>query len=225
MKGADLRKTVASCVIGAGCVVGMPALAHAQAATAAAAKDATRADERNNDHSNDHNTRTPIKHVIYIIGENRTFDHIFATFVPREGQSVWNLLSEGIIKANGRPGPNFDKARQWQATDTKTFSLHPEKTSPFGTLPSINTDGAPTKAPFSSIIAVRDTEPALLHRNDVLLTTGGTGQAGDVVDTRFPAALPNGPFDISRYTSYDSYTSSPVHRFYQMWQQADCDMK
>ena len=25
------------------------------------------------------NTRTPIKHVIVIVGENRTFDHIFAT--------------------------------------------------------------------------------------------------------------------------------------------------
>ena len=27
-------------------------------------------------------TRTPIKHVIIIIGENRTFDHIFATYTP-----------------------------------------------------------------------------------------------------------------------------------------------
>ena len=28
-------------------------------------------------------TRTPIKHVILIIGENRTFDHLFATYQPR----------------------------------------------------------------------------------------------------------------------------------------------
>lgn len=28
-------------------------------------------------------TRTPIKHVIVLIGENRTFDHIFATYVPK----------------------------------------------------------------------------------------------------------------------------------------------
>jgi len=28
--------------------------------------------------SNDSHTKTPIKHVIVIIGENRTFDHIFA---------------------------------------------------------------------------------------------------------------------------------------------------
>src|ERR1043165_906985 len=42
-------------------------------------------------------TVTPIKHVIVIIGENRTFDHVFATYEPRDGQSVSNLLSKGIV--------------------------------------------------------------------------------------------------------------------------------
>ena len=32
--------------------------------------------------TNDGNTTTPIKHVIVIIGENRTFDHLFATYQP-----------------------------------------------------------------------------------------------------------------------------------------------
>ena len=32
--------------------------------------------------SADSRTRTPIKHVIVIIGENRTFDHLFATYKP-----------------------------------------------------------------------------------------------------------------------------------------------
>lgn len=36
---------------------------------------------------------SPIRHVIVIIGENRTFDNIFATYKPPDGQSVWNLLS------------------------------------------------------------------------------------------------------------------------------------
>jgi phospholipase C len=45
---------------------------------------------------NDQNTTTPIKHVIVIIGENRSFDHVFATYEPKSGQKVWNLLSEGI---------------------------------------------------------------------------------------------------------------------------------
>jgi phospholipase C len=27
-------------------------------------------------------TKSPVKHVIIIVGENRTFDHIFATYKP-----------------------------------------------------------------------------------------------------------------------------------------------
>ena len=62
-------------------------------------------------------TATPIKHVIVIIGENRSFDHVFATYVPKGNQKVWNLLSQGIVKADGTPGPNFDKAHQRAAVD------------------------------------------------------------------------------------------------------------
>jgi phospholipase C len=60
-------------------------------------------------------TATPIKHVIVLIGENRTFDHVFATYLPQGRDSVQNLLSEGIINANGSPGWNFSKAAQFQA--------------------------------------------------------------------------------------------------------------
>ena len=56
-------------------------------------------------------TRTPIKHVIVIIGENRTFDHVFATYKPKQGESVDNLLSKGIVNEDGTPGPNFCLAR------------------------------------------------------------------------------------------------------------------
>src|SRR5271154_196841 len=65
-------------------------------------------------------TTTPIKHVIVIIGENRSFDHVFATYVPKPGESVNNLLSEGIITLDGsknaHPGPNFEKAHQLAAS-------------------------------------------------------------------------------------------------------------
>src|SRR5271169_747957 len=56
---------------------------------------------------NDQNTTTPIKHVIVIIGENRSFDHVFATYRPHGGQTVRNLLSPKIINVDGTPGPNF----------------------------------------------------------------------------------------------------------------------
>ena len=60
-------------------------------------------------------TASPIKHVIIIVGENRSFDHLFATYVPKNRhERVLNLLSQGIIKADGSPGPNFAKAHQFQ---------------------------------------------------------------------------------------------------------------
>src|SRR3982750_4206923 len=60
-------------------------------------------------------TTTPIKHVIIIVGENRSFDHLFATYVPRHrNERVQNLLSEGIVNADGSPGRNFAKARQYE---------------------------------------------------------------------------------------------------------------
>jgi len=46
-------------------------------------------------HSNDGKTESPIKHVIVIIGENRTFDHIFATYEPREGRTCRQSALQG----------------------------------------------------------------------------------------------------------------------------------
>ena len=84
--------------------------------------------------SRDSATKSPIKHVIVIIGENRSFDHVFATYVPRRGQTVHNLLSEGIIQLdankNAIPGPNFRKAQQLSASDLggqDAFLLSPPK--------------------------------------------------------------------------------------------------
>ena len=71
---------------------------------------------------NDGETASPIKHVIVIIGENRSFDHVFATYVPKSGQTVDNLLSKGIVKLDAKlnaiPGPHFHKAQQLAATDS-----------------------------------------------------------------------------------------------------------
>src|SRR6202171_655550 len=62
-------------------------------------------------------TASPIKHVIIIVGENRSFDHLFATYVPKSrDERVLNLLSQHIIKANGSPDEKFDRAHQFQVT-------------------------------------------------------------------------------------------------------------
>ena len=59
-------------------------------------------------------TTSPIKRIIVLIGENRTFDHTFGTYVPTMGQSVANLLSMGIVNIDGSPGPNFTLSQQFQ---------------------------------------------------------------------------------------------------------------
>ena len=62
-------------------------------------------------------TASPIKHVIIIVGENRSFDHLFATYRPKsDDERVLNLLSERIVKNDGSPNENFDRAHQFQIT-------------------------------------------------------------------------------------------------------------
>lgn len=137
------------------------------------------------------NTTTPIKHVIVIIGENHTFDNVFGAFRPKNGQTVSNLLSKGIITASGDAGPNVGLAAQQTASDTTTYQLDPKKTGAYTTLPQPN-------------------------------TTYALGQPLDVPDPRFPANLPNAPFQITKYVPYlNSFIGDPLHRFYQMWQQVD----
>ena len=80
-------------------------------------------------------TTTPIKHVVVIIGENHSFDNVFATYQPPRRQKIWNLLSEGIITKSGAPGPNFGQARQLTASNTKTYSLTPKITGAYTPLP------------------------------------------------------------------------------------------
>jgi phospholipase C len=135
-------------------------------------------------------TATPIKHVIIVVGENHTFDNLFGTYQPRSGRSIANLLSRGIVRADGSPGEHFDLGAQMIGRDTERYHAVTPSTAAYTTLPQ----------PY---------------------TTYGIGLPQGVPDTRFPADLPNGPYQISRYVPYAAYTGDPVHRFFQMWQDRD----
>jgi len=172
-------------------------------------------------------TTTPIKHVIVIIGENRTFDHIFATYKPRHGEHVSNLLSKGIVNEDGTPGPNFFLATQSSATDTAAdgYRLTPSGNTPYSVLPPVLAGGY-TTPPFPDAATAKQFENGLPDDYYKYLASGGTGLSHGDVDTRIPNAttLPPGPFQLTSKTHpYDSYDNSPVHRFYQMWQQSDCN--
>jgi phospholipase C len=196
-----------------------------------------------NQDADNQNTETPIKHVIVLIGENRTFDHLFATYVSPSGDSVKNLLSEGIIRADGTPGKNFSKAAQFQAVPpfkTQFFiSLNDSEKAPYDILPVPTLNFAtltpifPVGTPLSLLAAV---EPSLDSDDLTLLETGGaaagTGATQDFelpdTDTRVENFdhLPNGPFPLAgTKLPYDSYTGDTTHRLFEMWQQSDCNIR
>ena len=154
-------------------------------------------------------TTTPIQHVIVVIAENHTFDAIYGAYQPKSGNSIRNLLSKGIINADGSPGPHFSLAAQKQASGSMTYTLYPSRTSAYTYLPQPMQTG---------------------------IFGGNLQSLGTNPDSRFPTTLPNGPFQISKYVPYaitptsntlpaivaattSTFSADPVHRFFQMWQQ------
>jgi phospholipase C len=202
-------------------------------------------------HYGDSQTNTPIKHVIVIIGENRSFDHVFATYLPKSGETVRNLLSEGIIALDGNknaiPGPHFDKAHQLAATATDTFLLNPPKQEfPKNQLPAPLVGGPsgangyfsganpcnvePPAVPLSALDCALQTESGLVDATYYqALVSGGTLQSSHTPDQRINnvETLPAGPFQLTNNSAFDynAYAASPVHRFYQMWQQLNCSVE
>ena len=78
---------------------------------------------------------TPIQHVIIIVGENHSFDNLFGTYRPRPGQTVDNLLSKGIVTANGNPGRNFARARQRIGLSQNVYTAETASVGAYQTLP------------------------------------------------------------------------------------------
>jgi phospholipase C len=182
-------------------------------------------------------TATPITHVIVLIGENRTFDHLFATYVPTSKDSVSNLLSKGIINADGTPGPNFAITQQRKALppfSTEYYiSLTDKQKGTYKKLPVPTLNFAPTKPifpPGTPLALLAAVEPSLEKKDLHLLTTGAATEFKQTFvlpdpDTRVQNYndLPDGSFALQgTELPYDSYTGDTTHRLFEMWQQSDC---
>jgi phospholipase C len=175
-------------------------------------------------------TASPIKHVIIIVGENRSFDHLFATYVPkRKNERVLNLLSEGIINADGTPGPNFAKAHQFKIVSTpnggKFFSSADLANKElYATLPAPDLNGV-QNPPAAALLSLGG-DPGLAPQDQFLMGTGGTGLPfNEGPDTRIPNInnLPPGPFQLTGPNlAFDAYAGDTVHQYFQMVQQVDC---
>jgi phospholipase C len=223
--------------------LGLCTLAIAQLSLGATFANAAAAAAKNNDGK----TTTPIKHVIVIIGENRSFDHVFATYVPKSGDSIDNLLSKGIVQLDANKhaiaGPNFDKAQQLSARDvggSDSFLLNPPK-EPYANnvmpaplvggpkvsyIPNECAAGTPIEQCAASLTLAKQSETGLPDADYIDLLTGGTGQTSKTPDDRISNVndLQAGPFQLTNGSTflYDAYSASPVHRFYQMWQELNC---
>jgi phospholipase C len=136
-------------------------------------------------------TRTPIKHVIVVVGENHSYDNVFGTWRPPAGEQVRNLLSEGIVTDGGGCGLAGARATQRQALDVDSYHVTPLTTGPYLTLPRPDTTsakGQPADVPDARFPAVLPNCPYRI--------------------TQY-VPYPN------------AYVGDPIHRFYQMWQQVD----
>ncbi|MDD5034888.1 MAG: hypothetical protein PHE55_09035, partial [Methylococcaceae bacterium] len=144
-------------------------------------------------------TATPIKHVIVLIGENRTFDNVYGTYIPKRGQSVSNLLSKKIVDADGAPGPNKDLAKQYEINGINPASyfisakgMNKAAYDPFLPTPGVNyappqpmtldqlkNDAANGFPPFDAKTFTADQlhtiAPGIAQSDVELLTTGATG--------------------------------------------------
>jgi phospholipase C len=190
---------------------------------------------------------TPITHVIVLIGENHTFDNIYATY--NGPQRVFNLLSRGIVNADGSSGPSASLAAQYQVNTplppTYFINVPANKKTAYSPLPSPGTSYAPTAltslanidanptgvaAPFDDTVTFQDLqaiEPNIPTSRLSLFRTGNTGIANFSTDTRVTNAtdLPNTVFQwTGANLPYDAYIGDQVHRLFHMWQQSDCNV-
>ncbi|HEY1936738.1 MAG TPA: alkaline phosphatase family protein [Candidatus Angelobacter sp.] len=177
-------------------------------------------------------TATPIKHVIIIVGENRSFDHIFATYEPKNRhESVLNLLSERIINEDGSPGPNFAKAHQFKIVSApnggKFFSSADlAQKQLYATLPAPDVAGVGPVSPYLPVLSIPGGDPGLPPADQFLLGTGGTGLGftlGPDIRITNVNNLPPGPFQMTGPTMpFDAFTGDTIHQYFQMVQQVDC---
>ena len=144
-------------------------------------------------HNQEHGgTTTPIKHVIIIVGENHTFDNVFGGYKPANHDS--SVLN--LLSENIIRADGTVGSNVGAALQNKASDTTTYMLNPGG------------KSAYSTL-----PQPN---------TTYADGRPLNVPDSRFPANLPNAPFQLSKYTAYQlQFTGDPVHRFFQMWQQTD----
>jgi phospholipase C len=127
-----------------------------------------------------------------------------------------------------RAGPHYALAGQFTAVDASPspWELSPGSKTLYSTLPPPTVPSYAATANFTTVADAKAAENGLAEDYYPFLTTGGSGLSSGGVDARIASygSLLPGPFQLTGATlTDDDYAGSPVHRFYQMWQQLDCN--
>jgi phospholipase C len=109
--------------------------------------------------------------------------------------------------------------------------INPTILGPYAKLPPVNLNFTPNQQsannpPFTSTAIAAQYDYGLLPEDLVTLTTGASGLPYQTIDTRITNVnnLSSGPYTLNPGVNSDQYANSPVHRFYQMFQQLDCSV-
>ncbi len=136
-------------------------------------------------------TQTPIQHVIVIIGENRTFDHMFATYQPvarpNHQQSACRRESFTPTELPDRISHRAFRTRRSIPSASTIRSARPCK-SLYGSLPT-PLAGGPTTPYFSTLQQAMEAENGLADDYYQYMMTGGTGLQAGTPDTRIQQCL------------------------------------
>jgi phospholipase C len=170
------------------------------------------------------NTATPIEHVIIIVGENRSFDHLYATYTPKaKGNTVMNLLSQGIVRADGSPRAEFHPgtAIPDRVASQRRKILHQNRHGLEAALPNAaraRCGGVGKVSPYAGILSTPAGDRGLPPQDQFLFAPGGTGLAFTLgPDTRITNVndLPPGPFQMTGPTMpFDAFTPDTIHQYF-----------
>ena len=146
--------------------------------------------------------KTPIKHVIIVVGENRTFDNLFGAYKPTNGQHVDNLLSKGFHPGERRAGPELRRR-------DAAYRRRARAELPCG-------DGDQRLLRHLAATLHNSRVPAASERRRSRLRLGErSGQS--LSEQPAERSVP----DHQRMLHPTAFTGDPVHRFFQMWQDTD----
>jgi hypothetical protein len=168
-------------------------------------------------------TASPIKHLIIIVGENRSFDHLFATYVPRsKDEKVRNLSSEGIVNAGGT-WPGLINSRSWLPPNGGKYFISVDKSQKalYNMLPLLGERSANSTRGRRPQSSGRRNRPKISSCSAPAVPACRSMKARIFASPMSTRCLRD-RLDDRTDVAVDVYTGDTIHQVFQTYQQMDC---